>query len=161
MLQIVLTLYTVEETMSDLSANKLILVIGATGAQGLAVIDALLAPKADGSPSPYRVRALTRDAKSKRAQELSAKGVECVEGLTRHLDEFYYWLMTSLGTFMDFDSVERAMKGAYGAWINTDGFTVGEQKEVFAGMRIFETAKQVGTLRHYIWSSIDYAFKVS
>ncbi len=62
---------------------------------------------------------------------------------------------------MDFDSVERAMKGAYGAWINTDGFTVGEQKEIFAGMRIFEIAKQAGTLRHYIWSNLDYVFKVS
>lgn len=62
------------------SAKKLILVIGATGAQGLAVIDALLAPSADGTPSPYAVRALTRDATSKRAQELTGKGVECVEG---------------------------------------------------------------------------------
>lgn len=63
------------------SAKKLVLVIGATGAQGIAVINALLAPTADGSPSPYAVRALTRDTKSKRAQELVAKGVECVEGI--------------------------------------------------------------------------------
>ena len=53
-----------------------------------------------------------------------------------------------------------AMEGAYGAWINTDGFTIGEQKEMLAGMRIFEIAKQVGTVRHYVWSSLDYAFKV-
>ena len=52
------------------------------------------------------------------------------------------------------------MKGAYGAWINTDGFTIGEQKEIYAGLRIFEVAKQAGTVRHYIWSSLDYAFKV-
>lgn len=52
------------------------------------------------------------------------------------------------------------MQGAYGAWINTDGFTIGEQKEIYAGMKIFELAKQVGTVRHYIWSSLDYAFKV-
>ena len=60
--------------------KKLILVIGATGAQGIAVIDALLAPNADGSPSPYSVRALTRDPKSKQALDLSKKGVECVRG---------------------------------------------------------------------------------
>ena len=60
--------------------KKLILVIGATGAQGLAVIDKLLAPCADGTPSPYAVRALTRDPSSRRAKLLAAKGVECAKG---------------------------------------------------------------------------------
>ena len=63
--------------------KKLILVIGATGAQGLAVIDALLAPAADGTPSPYAVRALTRDTQSRRAQLLASKGVEVVQGELR------------------------------------------------------------------------------
>ena len=63
-----------------ISQKKLILVIGATGAQGLAVIDALLAPSEDGTQSPYTIRALTRDAKSSRAQELAAKGVELFQG---------------------------------------------------------------------------------
>ena len=44
--------------------------------------------------------------------------------------------------------------------MNTDGFTVGEQKEIYIGMRIFEIAKQTQSLRHYVWSSLDYAFKV-
>ena len=63
------------------SDKKLILVLGATGAQGIAVIDQLLAPSADGSPSPYAIRALTRDPSGKRALELAAKGVECVKGM--------------------------------------------------------------------------------
>lgn len=63
-----------------MSSQKLILVIGATGAQGLAVIDALLAPSSDGSPSPYAVRALTRNVESGRALELKSKGVECIKG---------------------------------------------------------------------------------
>ena len=62
------------------SNKKLILVIGATGGQGIAVIDALLKPAADGSPSPYAVRALTRDTQSRRAKLLASKGVEVVEG---------------------------------------------------------------------------------
>ena len=62
-------------------AKKTILVIGATGAQGLAVIDSLLASYTDGRPSPYAVRALTRDPTSRRAQELSKRGVECVKGM--------------------------------------------------------------------------------
>ena len=64
-------------------SQKIILVIGATGAQGLPVIDALLAPSTNGSASPYAVRALTRDANSRRARELAEKGVEIVEGTSR------------------------------------------------------------------------------
>ena len=48
----------------------------------------------------------------------------------------------------------------YGAFVNIDSFTVGEQKEVFEGIRIFELAKQAGTVKHYVWSSLDNVFKV-
>jgi len=57
--------------------------------------------------------------------------------------------------------VAAALDGAYGAWINIDGFTVGEQREIYAGLRIFELAKQTTSLRHYIWSSLDYNLKVN
>ncbi|KAI5116170.1 hypothetical protein M0805_004986 [Coniferiporia weirii] len=127
-----------------MAGKKLILVLGATGAQGAAVIDALLAPSADGSPSPYAVRALTRNTNSQRAQTLKDRGVECVQG-----------------SFEDFPTVLKALENVYGAWINTDGFTVGETRELYAGMRIFELAKQVGTVRHYIWSNLDYTTKKS
>ncbi|KAI0059552.1 NAD-P-binding protein [Artomyces pyxidatus] len=123
-------------------STKLILVLGATGAQGIAVIDALLAPAADGTPSPYSIRALTRDPDSRRAKELAARGVQIFKG-----------------DATDLPSVAAALRGVYGAWINTDGFTLGEQREIFAGMRIFELAKQAGTVRHYVWSSLPYAFK--
>lgn len=59
---------------------KIILVIGGTGAQGMAVINSLMSPAGDGSPSPYIVRALTRDITSPRAQELASRGVECLQG---------------------------------------------------------------------------------
>ena len=62
------------------SQPKLILVIGATGAQGLAVIDALLALSEDGFSSPYLIRALTRNPQNPRALVLAARGVEVVEG---------------------------------------------------------------------------------
>ncbi|TBU24021.1 NAD(P)-binding protein [Dichomitus squalens] len=125
-----------------MSSKKLILVIGATGAQGIAVVDALLAPATDGPPSPYAVRALTRDPNSRRARELAKKGVELAQG-----------------SFDDFPKVFAALEGVWGVWNNTDGFTVGETKEIFAGIRIFELAKQIRTVRHYIWSNLDYSFK--
>ncbi|KAI0669055.1 NAD-P-binding protein [Trametes maxima] len=124
------------------SSKKIILVIGATGAQGLAVINKLLEPAADGSPSPYAVRALTRNTASRRAKELAEKGVDLVQG-----------------AFDDFPLVLAALKGVWGAWVNTDGFTVGEAAELYAGMRIFELAKQAGSVRHYVWSNLDYSLK--
>ncbi|CAF1598585.1 unnamed protein product [Didymodactylos carnosus] len=60
---------------------------------------------------------------------------------------------------MDSDSVFKALKNCYGVFVNTDGFTIGEQAEVFAGMCIFELAKQVGTLKHYIYSGLEYITK--
>lgn len=70
--------------MPSSQPKKLILVIGATGAQGLRVIDALLAPSADGTPSPYAVRAFTRNPQGQRAVELASKGVEVVKGQYTH-----------------------------------------------------------------------------
>ncbi|KAI9060817.1 NAD-P-binding protein [Trametes sanguinea] len=122
--------------------KKLILVIGATGAQGLAVIDGLLKPAVDGTPSPYSIRALTRDVESALAKDLAARGVELFQGST---DEF--------------DKILVAMDGIYGAFVNTDSFTIGEMKEVYTGMRIFELAKQIGTVKHFVWSGLDYSFK--
>ncbi|KAJ7660805.1 NAD-P-binding protein [Mycena polygramma] len=127
-----------------MSAQKLILVIGATGAQGQAVVDALLAPDSQGNVSPYAVRALTRDPTTKQALALAARGVECVKG-----------------SFEDLESVALALDGAYGVWVNTDGFTVGEMKEIYIGMRIFETAKQAHALRHYVYSSLPYVSKTT
>ncbi|KAI0252116.1 NAD-P-binding protein [Lactifluus subvellereus] len=122
--------------------SKLILVLGATGAQGRAVVDSLLAPFEDGTPSPYTVRALSRDPENKHAQSLRERGIEVFKGDTSNLA-----------------SVAAALDGVYGAWINIDGFTVGEQREIYAGIRIFELAKQTKSLRHYIWSSLDYNLK--
>lgn len=67
---------------------------------------------------------------------------------------------TVVGNFMDFDgAVKTAMTGAYGAFVNTDGFAVGAMAETYAGIRLYETAKAVG-VRHYIYSSLFHARKV-
>ncbi|KAI0045847.1 NAD-P-binding protein [Auriscalpium vulgare] len=127
-----------------MSATKLILVIGATGAQGLAVVDALLAPAADGSPSPYSVRAITRDPENKRAKGLAARGVQ---------------LNKSAGDTNDLASIAVALTGVYGTFINIDSYTVEEEREIFTAMRMFELAQQAG-LRHFVWSGLDYTFKI-
>ncbi|KAF9504144.1 hypothetical protein BS47DRAFT_1355515, partial [Hydnum rufescens UP504] len=53
--------------------KKIIFLIGATGAQGQPVIKALLEDAEDGTPSPYAIRALTRDPEHRRAKELEQK----------------------------------------------------------------------------------------
>lgn len=65
-----------------------------------------------------------------------------------------------IGTTHDLDTVAAALEGVYGAYVNTDSFTIGEQKETFCGIRIFELAKQVKTVRHYVWSGADNVNKV-
>jgi hypothetical protein len=110
----------------------------------MAVIKQLLRPdRTSGGQSPYAIRLLTRDPSHRRVKdELQSPDIEIVQG-----------------NFMDFNSVLKALENCYGVFVNTDGFTVGEQAEVFAGMRIFELAKQVGTLKHYVYSGLEYITK--
>lgn len=65
---------------SPISTKRIILVIGATGAQGIPVVKMLLKPSSDGKPSPYHIRAITRDPSHHRAKELEALGVEFYKG---------------------------------------------------------------------------------
>jgi uncharacterized protein YbjT (DUF2867 family) len=53
-----------------MASKNLVVVTGATGAQGGSVIEALLK---DGK---YRIRGCTRDVNSEKAKQLAAKGVE-------------------------------------------------------------------------------------
>lgn len=80
--------------------SKRILVIGGTGAQGFAVVQALL----DASPS-FTVRVLSRDPNSPHVlSKFAGLPVEFVQG-----------------SFMDFDTVEKALQDCYGVYVNTDG----------------------------------------
>ncbi|KAF8317696.1 nmrA-family protein [Clavulina sp. PMI_390] len=123
--------------------SKIIAVIGGTGAQGSFIVRGLLAPSADGSPSPYKVRVLTRDPNHNRAKELEPLGVEIVKG-----------------SFMDYDAVGKLFEGAYGAFVNTDTFTVGASAETTAAFNIWELANW-HKVRHFVWSNQDYAVKIS
>ena len=64
------------------------------------------------------------------------------------------------GAFDDLQAVAAAFKGVYGAYINTDGFTVGEERETYAGLKIYDIARIEKSVRHYIWSNLDYSLKV-
>ena len=66
-----------------------------------------------------------------------------------------------IGSFTNFEDVKKALTGVYGVWNNTDGFTVPIAQEIYAGIRIFEIAKILGTVKHYVWSNLNYTLKVS
>lgn len=79
---------------------KRILVIGGTGAQGFAVVQALL----NASPA-FTVRVLSRnpDAESVR-KTFASLPVEFVKG-----------------SVMDFDAIKAALQDCYGVYVKTDG----------------------------------------
>ncbi|KAH9895644.1 hypothetical protein C8Q73DRAFT_789453 [Cubamyces lactineus] len=91
------------------------------------VINDLLKPTADESPSPYAARALTRDPESERAREITNRGIQVFAGGTN-----------------DLSSVLKAM-------------IVGEENEVYTRMRIFEFAIQFDTLEYRVWSGLVYS----
>src|SRR3972149_10624761 len=82
-----------EDTRRIFMANKIIAVVGATGAQGGGLCRAILKDKNGG----YRVRALTRNTDSVKAKELEKLGAEVVRV---DVD--------------DVESLKRAFHGAYG-----------------------------------------------
>lgn len=145
-----------------MAAKKLILVIGATGAQGKPVVSALLAPQDDGTPSPYSVRALTRDRTSEKAQEVASLGAELFQGWFSLVYAYESLSIYSLvGNFVDMNDIAAALEGCYGVFVNTDSWSVGEQKEIYTAIKIFEQAHRAPALRHFIWSGLDYGSKVS
>ncbi|KFX86668.1 hypothetical protein V490_08960 [Pseudogymnoascus sp. VKM F-3557] len=113
-----------------------ILVIGGTGAQGLPVVKAL------SSSKRFAVRVLTRDVKSHRAQQIAKlPNVTLLEGRQDSQKDLH-----------------KAFRGVYGAWVNTDGFTLGEKNELFYGCRAYEIARHEG-VKHYVYASTDFALK--
>lgn len=82
-------------------AGKRILVIGGTGAQGAAVVKAMVQAE-----DPFIVRVLSRNPDSETVRK-TFKDFPQVE-LVR-------------GSFMDFEAVERALQDCYGVYVNTDG----------------------------------------
>lgn len=136
-------------------ANQTILVIGATGAMGRNVIEALLT-----SQNQWRIRAFTRNTKSDRAQALAALSdrIELFEGNSSHAND-----------------IEAALQGAYGVFCNTDMWGIfnpadfpneaayleaSRDAEIAQGTQLLELAKAEG-VQHFVYSSLDYMYRLS
>lgn len=116
------------------AARKAILVIGATGNQGGAAVDALLA---DG----FAVRALVRATSltGPAARRLGSRGVEVLPG---DLD--------------DVESLVRAMRGAHGVFSVVNFRDGGVATEEERGKRVADAAGSAG-VRHLVYSSVGGA----
>lgn len=112
--------------------GRVVLVAGATGRQGGAVVRHML-------PKGWKLHALTRNPKSYAAQQLTSQGVELAQG---DLD--------------DPASLERAARGVYGIFSVQDFWTVGVRREVQQGKNLADVAKKVG-VQHFVYSSVGGA----
>ena len=115
-----------------MSTSKHVLVTGATGQQGGAVVQALLA-------RGHRVRGLTRKAHSPSAKALEARGVEI-----------------AVGDFTDSDSLVRAATGVDTIFAMTTPFEQGVDAETAQGLVIIEAANRAG-VGHLVYSSVASA----
>jgi len=117
-----------------MSEEKIIAVIGATGAQGGGLVRAILA-HADGE---LRARGITRNVESDKARALAEAGAEMVAA---DLD--------------DVESLERAFAGAYGAFCVTNFWEhFSPEKELQQARNLARAAKSAG-IRHAIWSTLE------
>ena len=112
--------------------NGIVLVVGATGRQGGAVVRHML-------PRGWKLRALTQNPKSYSSQKLAEQGVELVQG-----------------DLNDPASLERAAHGVYGIYSVQDFWTAGARREVQQGKNMADAARKVGA-EHFVYSSVGGA----
>jgi uncharacterized protein YbjT (DUF2867 family) len=117
-----------------MAEQKIIAVVGATGAQGGGLVRAIQRDPGGG----FRARAITRDPNSPKARELAALGAEVVAG---DVD--------------DEKSLERAFAGAYGAFCITFFWNhMSPEREMQNAKNMAEAAK-AAKLQHVIWSTLE------
>jgi uncharacterized protein YbjT (DUF2867 family) len=112
--------------------DKTVLVTGATGRQGGAVVRHMLA-------KGRKLRALTRDIRSHAAQAWAGKNVEVVRG-----------------DLEDPASLEKAVRGVFGVYSVQDYWAVGGKREMQQGKNLADAAKKSG-VQHFVYSSVGGA----
>jgi uncharacterized protein YbjT (DUF2867 family) len=112
-----------------MNSGKTILVAGATGRQGGAVIQHLL-------KNNFKVKALSRTPDSISARKLISEGITIVKG-----------------DMSDTASLVKAMEGCYGVYSIQNYFEYGGEKEILFGKNMVDAARK-SNLPHFIFGSI-------
>jgi uncharacterized protein YbjT (DUF2867 family) len=114
--------------------KKIIAVLGATGAQGGGLVRAIL----NDPVSEFKVRAITRNINSEKAQALVKSGVEVI-----------------VANADNKESLKKAFAGAYGAYCVTNFWEhFSPEKELAQAASMAEAAKETG-VKHVIWSTLE------
>jgi uncharacterized protein YbjT (DUF2867 family) len=117
-----------------MAEQKIIAVVGATGAQGGGLVEAMLAEPGSG----FAVRALTRNVDGEKARALAARGAEVAHA--------------------DLDAPETliaALDGAYGAFFVTNFWEhLSPEREAQQARNLAEAAARSG-VRHVVWSTLE------
>jgi len=117
-----------------MNTKKTIVVVGATGAQGGGLLQAIL----NDPDHEFNVRAITRDVSTDKAKELARLGAEVVAA---DVD--------------DPESLKKAFQGAFGAFCVTFFWNhFSPEKEQANAKAMAEAAKYAG-IKHVIWSTLD------
>ena len=117
-----------------MTPKNILVIFGATGAQGGGLAHAIL----NDPNSQFSVRAVTRDPNSEKAKALAKLGAEVVAA---DID--------------DPESMKRALQGAYGAFFVTFFWAhFSAEKETAEAKNMAAAAKEAG-LKHVIWSTLE------
>ena len=115
-----------------MSKKLSVLVMGATGSQGGAVVRNLL-------PKGHRIRTLTRNPDSPKAKQLAEQGVEVLKG-----------------DFNDSDSMVQAATGMDTVFAMTTPYEAGVEAEAKQGIALADAVKQAG-VGHLVFNSVASA----
>jgi uncharacterized protein YbjT (DUF2867 family) len=117
-----------------MAEKKIIAVVGATGAQGGGLVQAILSD----SPGGFAVRAITRNVGSAKARALAERGAQLAAA---DLD--------------DEASLAKALAGAHGAYFVTNFWEhFSPDREQSQARNLAAAAKHAG-LKHVIWSTLE------
>jgi len=115
-----------------MNEDRTVLVSGATGRQGGAVVRHMLA-------KGWKLRALTRNTSNHAAQELARMGVQLVQG-----------------DLEDPASLARAAQDVYGIYSVQDFWAVGAKREIQQGKNLADAGKKAN-VKHFVYSSVGGA----
>ncbi len=114
--------------------EKIVAVVGATGAQGGGLARAIL----DDEEGGFAVRALTRNPGSEAARALAARGADVVQADVSQPTD-----------------LARAFHGAYGAYCVTSFWEHFSTARELADARNMADAAKAAGLRHVVWSTLE------
>jgi hypothetical protein len=142
------------------SGKPLLVVLGATGNQGGSVVAHFLSL----SPSPYALRAVTRDTSSAKAVSLVSQGVEVVAGdfdNPQSLDAAFSGASTIFSVTDFWQSImSPSLREKAAASGTSAGFYIRDY-EAQQNRNIIDAAAKVSTLERFIYSSLANTNKLS